>query len=51
MTDKEFLVEAEKRQLELDPVGGTSIQSIMDEMYKASPATIERVKAILGDKS
>lgn len=51
MQDKEFLVEAAKRKLDLDPVGGVNIQSIMDEMYKASPKTITRVKGILGGKS
>jgi tripartite-type tricarboxylate transporter receptor subunit TctC len=51
MQDKGFLADAAKRKLDLDPVGGKNIQSIMDDMYKASPATIARVKGILGDKS
>jgi tripartite-type tricarboxylate transporter receptor subunit TctC len=50
MKDPEFLADAAKRKLDLDPVGGKDIQAIMDKMYKATPATIARVKGILGDQ-
>jgi tripartite-type tricarboxylate transporter receptor subunit TctC len=47
MTDKAFLAEAEKRRLDLDPIDGEAIQKLVDELYKASPAVVDRVKDIL----
>lgn len=47
MTDKAFLAEAEKRKLDLDPIDGDAIQKLVDELYQASPAVIDRVKDIL----
>lgn len=47
MTDKAFLAEAEKRKLDLDPIDGDAIQKLVDELYKTSPAVIDRVKDIL----
>jgi tripartite-type tricarboxylate transporter receptor subunit TctC len=50
MDDPEFQAEAFRRKLDLEPVGGADIQKIMDNIYKAPPAVIERVKTILGSK-
>jgi tripartite-type tricarboxylate transporter receptor subunit TctC len=50
MDDPAFQAEAAHRQLDLEPVGGAEIQKIMDKIYTASPAVIERVKKILDNK-
>ena len=47
MQDQAFLADAEKRRLDLDPITGDAIQKLVDELYKASPAVVDRVKDIL----
>ncbi|MGE5537356.1 MAG: Bug family tripartite tricarboxylate transporter substrate binding protein [Gemmatimonas sp.] len=50
MKDPAFLSEAEKRQLDIDPVGGEAIQQILEKMYRAPPAVVEKVRQFV-DKS
>jgi tripartite-type tricarboxylate transporter receptor subunit TctC len=47
MKDPAFLADAEKRKLDLDPITGDAIQKLVDNLYTAPPAVIERVKDIL----
>lgn len=51
MKDPEFLAEADKRKLDIDAITGQQVQDIIGELFKTPPAVVERVKAILGDKS
>jgi tripartite-type tricarboxylate transporter receptor subunit TctC len=45
MKDPTFRSEAEKRQLDIDPVGGAEIQKLIEKMYRAPPAVVEKVRA------
>jgi tripartite-type tricarboxylate transporter receptor subunit TctC len=50
MRDADFLADAKRRAIDIDPVGGAEIQSLIQEIYKATPAVVARVKEIIGDK-
>jgi hypothetical protein len=47
MKDAEFLAEAEKVGLELNPIGGEELQKAVDRILSAQPAAVERLQAIL----
>ncbi len=47
MTDPEFLVEAEKVGLELNPINGEELQAAVERILAAKPSAIERLQAIL----
>lgn len=47
MKDGEFLAEAEKVGLELNPIGGEELQKAVDRILSAQPAAVERLQAIL----
>jgi tripartite-type tricarboxylate transporter receptor subunit TctC len=47
MADPEFLADAEKRKLDIDPTPGGEIHSIIEETYKTPPDVIARVKPFL----
>jgi tripartite-type tricarboxylate transporter receptor subunit TctC len=47
MADPDFLADAERRKLDIDPTTGVDIQSIIEELHKAPPDIIARVKPIL----
>jgi tripartite-type tricarboxylate transporter receptor subunit TctC len=47
MADAEFLADAEKRKLDIDPTPGAEIHAIIDETYKTPPDVIARVKPFL----
>jgi len=47
MVDPEFLANAEKRKLEIDPTPGDEIQALIDVIYKTPTDVVERVKPIL----
>ncbi len=49
MKDPEFLAEAEKRGLEVNPVSGAEAQKLIDELYATPPAVLARTKALLAD--
>jgi tripartite-type tricarboxylate transporter receptor subunit TctC len=46
MADPDFLADAEKRKLDIDATTGVEIQSIIEELHKAPPDVIARVKPI-----
>lgn len=48
--DKEFLAEADKLRLEINgPIGGGRVQAIVDDLYKAPPARIQKAAQALGE--
>lgn len=48
MKDKEFLVEADKAHLEIDPVTGEDMDTILKNAYASPPAVIQKVRDVLG---
>ena len=49
LKDAELKVEAEKRNYELDPVGGDEMQRLAKEVMSQPPAVLERMKKVLGE--
>jgi len=43
----QFLAEAEKAKLEIDPIDGPSIEKMVNGLYEIEPAVVSRVKQIL----
>src|SRR3954468_11279549 len=48
MKDPELIVEAAKQGLEIDPVSGEEMQTLVDRLHTAAPEVIELVKKIVG---
>ena len=48
MKDTDFLADAEKTGVEIDPIDGPAVAAILARLYKASPAVIATVKKIRG---
>ncbi|MGZ8494950.1 MAG: tripartite tricarboxylate transporter substrate-binding protein [Candidatus Binatia bacterium] len=49
LKDPELKAEAEKRNYELDPVGGEEMQRLAKEVMSQPPAVLERMKKVLGE--
>ena len=49
MRDPEFLAEAAKGQMEIEPMSGEEAQKVADSIVNTPPAVVARAKAILGD--
>jgi tripartite-type tricarboxylate transporter receptor subunit TctC len=49
MADPEFLADAAKRKLDLEPTPGTEIQAVVDDIYKTPPAVVERIRPFLAE--
>jgi tripartite-type tricarboxylate transporter receptor subunit TctC len=47
--DSEFLAEAEKSQMEMEPMSGEEAQKIADSIVNTPPPVVARAKALLGD--
>ena len=47
LKDKEFLADADKTRLDLDPVTGEELQAAVAELSKIDPALIGKLKKIL----
>lgn len=47
LTDKEFLAEAVKQKLEIDPVDGAQMEDMIRRVYASPPEIIERARAAL----
>jgi len=45
MTDKDFLAEADKTQLEINPVSGAEVEKLVREVYATPPDVIAKAKA------
>jgi hypothetical protein len=48
MKDKDFLVEADKAQLEVNPVSGEDVEKLVKEVYATPPDIIAKTKAAAG---
>jgi len=47
MKDADYLAEADKRRLEVNPTGGEAIRHLIDELYASSPDVIAATKAAI----
>jgi tripartite-type tricarboxylate transporter receptor subunit TctC len=47
LTDKDFLADAEKSQLEINPVPGDEIEKLVKEVYATPPAVAQRAATLL----
>jgi hypothetical protein len=50
LKDPQFLAEARKAKLEIDPVDGAGIEKMVNGVYEIEPAVVSRVKQILEAK-
>jgi len=50
LKDPQFLAEAEKAKLEIDPIDGPAVEKMVAGLYEIDPAVIKRVKQILESK-
>jgi hypothetical protein len=48
LADPEFLAEAEKLALEINPVSGERLQTMVEDMFKAPPAVVEAARRAIG---
>jgi hypothetical protein len=49
LEDPEFLAEAKKRGLDIEPTSGAEIQALVEQLYATAPETIERVRKIFAE--
>jgi tripartite-type tricarboxylate transporter receptor subunit TctC len=47
MKDAEFLAEAKKQRMEIDPVSGAEINALLERVYSAPPAVIQRIRELV----
>lgn len=47
MKDAEFLAEAKKQRIEIDPVTGADINALLDRVYSSPPALVKQMLAIV----
>jgi len=50
LKDPQFLAEAEKAKLEIDPIDGPGIEKMVNGLYEIEPAIMNRVKQLLESK-
>jgi tripartite-type tricarboxylate transporter receptor subunit TctC len=50
MKDREFLAEADKLALEINPVGGEALQAMVDRMFSAPAGRVEAARKAIGQK-
>jgi tripartite-type tricarboxylate transporter receptor subunit TctC len=50
LKDPQFLAEAEKARLEIDPIDGRGIEKMVQGLYEMEPAIVNRVKQVLEAK-
>ena len=50
MKDKEFLEEADKLKIEIDPLSGEQVAALIEQIYKTPAATVERVRDAMAPK-
>jgi tripartite-type tricarboxylate transporter receptor subunit TctC len=49
LRDKEFLAEAERAKLEIEPIPGDELERVVERLFKLEPPMIARLKTILYD--
>ncbi len=50
MTDPEFTAEAERSQLEVNPVAGEDLQKLVTEIYRTPPEVAQKAAQLLAVK-
>ena len=50
MKDKEFLAEADKLKIEVDPLTGEQVAALIEQIYKTPPETVARVRDAMAPK-
>ena len=50
LKDPQFMAEAEKAKLEIDPIDGFGIEKMVNGLYEIEPAVVSRVKQIIEAK-
>jgi len=50
LTDPEFIAEAKKANLDINPLTGDEVRRIVDDLFKLAPATRSKLAAILAPK-
>jgi tripartite-type tricarboxylate transporter receptor subunit TctC len=50
MQDKDFLAEADKAQLEITPVSGSEVETLVSEVYQTPPETAAKAAQVLNPK-
>ncbi|MEA2987394.1 MAG: hypothetical protein QOG83_105 [Alphaproteobacteria bacterium] len=50
MKDQEFLAEAEKLKIEIDPLSGEQVADLIEQLYRTPPDTVARVRAAMEPK-
>jgi hypothetical protein len=50
MTDPAFLADADKSQLEVNPVGGEEVQKLVAEIYRTPPEVANKAAQLLAVK-
>ncbi|HWH79168.1 MAG TPA: tripartite tricarboxylate transporter substrate-binding protein [Candidatus Binatus sp.] len=50
LTDTEFIAEAKKANLDINPLTGDEVRRIVDDLFKLAPATRSKLAAILAPK-
>ena len=50
LKDPEFLADAEKAKLDIEPITGEEMEKMVEKLFKLSPATVTKLKDILGAK-
>jgi hypothetical protein len=50
LKDPEFLADAEKAKLDIEPITGEEMEKMVGKLFKLSPVTVTKLKDILGAK-
>lgn len=50
MTDPQFLAEAEARKLDVNPMPGEALASLVDELYRTPPEVLGQARAVIGEQ-
>jgi tripartite-type tricarboxylate transporter receptor subunit TctC len=50
MKDKEFLAEADKLKIEVDPLSGGEVAALVEQLFRTAPETVARVRAAMENK-
>ena len=50
LKDPEFLADAEKAKLDIEPITGEEMEKMVGKLFKLNPATVTKLKNILGSK-
>lgn len=51
MADPEFRAEATARKMDFDPQGAAKIETLVADLYKATPEVVKKVQALLGGRN